>query len=1007
MGKGVLNIKSSLVAPHLLLSIIVLFISAKYCHTAEVNQQAQSRIKLAKNVNIYDFEPRGNDMNSRDRDHDGFPDLWKRLKGPRYPQYEKIGLSEDKWRIGSDPSKPGTVMYMTYSGKETAIETVYPKTIDPELAYEITAYAKTKNLDHSIVSIDIFWLNIDENGKEEILGRPDKLLIPAGQNDWSEGPLIRRVNALHPRTNGVKLVCRIKDNSAIKGADRHGVAWFDDIQIKSRPKIGIDSEFRDDFKPLKMSILYQGLIPNVPDSESHNRLKGKKYWRKIEIFNMNGETPDKKFEKNIKPLNPKNTTTVREEIIPNINKYGVYYVVVTLYGVKDQPQATVSHVIGRWKKPLSKSENRANNKYLDQFSVNFDILSSHEKVKQSSLIKSFRHLGVFRSNIELWSEDSKSTDTKNQVWLVSQILRNLRDNNIRFTGTFGRMPRELVPEEGMLSALKDRLPLIKKYIFSPVSNFGTQIDSWQWGADSDLSFGNGGVRYSYVAEARKMLQDLTSAFSQAFPLVLGSANSIPPVSCAEAVNILVSSKIDEYTMMYQLAKIMPRRFTNMMKWENAIYPSEPIMKLANYASKEFISKTNSTQADLDTRHKQKKQLNLRLLPVDQYLREISSERAQAIDLARKVIIGKALGFDRITCGSLLNPQRGLLATTRDGRLIPRPSFLATRTLAENLRGAEYLGSFQLGADIENFIFKTPRKTAIIAIWYTGDKKNKKIDIGTGLGNLTKIDISGNEIRTKRIFTITQTPLLIDGMSIPLARTRMSIRILNDPPLRSVNETQRQRMEIRNFFNEPLISTFRLQYAAYVDSNKRMRLEPGWTSPQIIRVNLPAGGEEQTDRVEARRYFDIRPTKEAVLGRKYVKIETQLSAALETRFNLLRGTSLTSSLSVKVTPIASPNPSQIILRLSLFWTPDPNVKNPPRLQMKPYFQITGDQHNYQGVITIYPTTGKDGWKNASIRDLKIPAFYKGKKVWVGADEDGGSLFIRKEVTRVLINIGKND
>ncbi|MHC4870833.1 MAG: hypothetical protein ACYTFY_03215 [Planctomycetota bacterium] len=986
------------------LAFIALSLTAHQSPAAEIDQQVQDRMKLLKNVEIYDFEPRGNDINSRDRDHDNFPDLWRRLKGPRYPLYEKIGLIEDPWRLGSDPTRPGTVMFMTFSGSETAAETVYAKTVDPELAYEVTAFVKTGNLDNSIVSIDIYWLYIDENGKEEVLGEPDSLIVPPGQKDWPEGPFIRRINDLHPRTNGVKLICRISDNLNIPGADRHGTAWFDDIRIISRPKIGIESVFRDDNRLLNLSINYQGLIPNEEDPNSPGRMKAKKYSRKIEIVDMNGNNPDRRFTKNHKKLDPKNTTSVREEIIPEIRKKGVYYVFVTLYGANNQPQATVTQVIGRWLKPRMKPENRNNSNTADQFSVKFDAISSEGKVDQESLIESFSHLGVFRSRIELWPERAKAVESKNRLWMVPQILRKLKDINIRFTGTLGRMPRELIPEEGMLSAMRDRLPLIKRLAGKPINNFGGQIDEWQWGNDSDTSFGHG-LRYEYVAEARKMLQDLTSAFSQSIPLVLGDAKIVPPSASTESVNIFVSSKMDEYTMMYQLAKLLPRKFTGLLKWERAIYPSEPIVKLANYANKKFITKGTSTAADRDILQQQQNWINLELLPVDQHIREIASERAQAIDLTRKIIIARALGFERITCGALVDPRRGLSSVTRKGKLIPRPGFLAVRTLAEKLTGSEYLGSFQLGADIENFVFRTPRKTAIIAIWYTGSKKSEKVDIGTGLGKLSKIDISGNETKNERVFTISQIPILIDGVSIPLARTRMSIRVMNDPPLRSTNETQRQRMQIRNFFNEPLISTFRLQYAAYIDDNNRIRLEPGWTNPQVIRINLPPGGEEQADRIEARRYFDIRPTMEAVMGRKYVKIETQLSAALETRFNLLRGTNLTSSIKVKVTPISSPNPSQIILRLSLIWHPDPSISNPQRLQMKPYYQITGDQHNYQGVITVYPGLESQGWKSASIRDLKLPAFYKGKKVWVGADEDGGSRFVRKEVTKVLINIDK--
>jgi len=70
------------------------------------------------------------------------PDYWVKLRGPAYPDYETVTIVEDPWRLGYDPAKPGHCLLMTYSGKDVGVETVVPKAVDAQLAYEISAFAK-------------------------------------------------------------------------------------------------------------------------------------------------------------------------------------------------------------------------------------------------------------------------------------------------------------------------------------------------------------------------------------------------------------------------------------------------------------------------------------------------------------------------------------------------------------------------------------------------------------------------------------------------------------------------------------------------------------------------------------------------------------------------------------------------------------------------------------------------------------------------------------------------
>jgi hypothetical protein len=725
-------------------------------------------------------------------------------------------------------------------------------------------------------------------------------------------------------------------------------------------------------------------------------MKGRKYWRKISIVNVHGDHPDKNIEGR-KVLDPRNSTSVTEQITPTLPKLGIYYVNVVLYGADNQPQASVTQVVGRWLPPRRKPVQKRDTATIEQFGVGFDVLAARNVAKDDELEKALKHLGVFRAKIELWPEEYEGGETEKKIWGTPEMLRRIKADGIKLTGKFGRMPQDLFPEDGMLPAMRDRFKILKESIRKPVAEFGSQLDEWQWGDDTDPSF-RLFSRASSIAAPRKSLQEMSSAFFQALPVVLGKSDKILPRQAAEAVNIFVPSMMDEDMMMASLARITPLKFGELVKWQREIFPPEYIVKLAARYYDPALETAARSESSME---KQMLWITLEPLSVDPHLREVSSERAQAIDIARKIILSQAIGYDRIWTGELVDPSKGLAAVSREGMVIPRPSFFVVRNLAERLSGTEYLGSFQLGAEIENYVFRTPHNTALLAIWHTGIKQDETVEIGTGLGKLIKYDMAGNTSRIFRRFKVGHMPILIDGISVPLARTRMSIGIMPDPPLRSKSESQRQRLTIRNFFSEPLIATFRLQYAAYADNKNRIRLEPGWSSPPALRINLPPGGSGTANKkVEARKYFDVRPTREAVIGRKYIRIETQLTSALDTRFNLLRTTDLTSSMQIRVTPVSSSNPAFKVVRISIIWNPDANQHNPPRLQLRPYYQVSGDQHMYQGVMTVYPARNRNDWSGAAIRDIRIPASYSGRRMWVGADEDGASRFVRREITALM-------
>ncbi|MFH0910194.1 MAG: hypothetical protein V1918_01605 [Planctomycetota bacterium] len=973
---------------------------------------SEQRARFARAFTIYDFEPRGDLPDSRDRDHDNLPDYWRKLRGELYPDYEKMLLVEDPTRHGFYPDRPGHVLYLTYSGEEVGAETVIPKSVDPELAYEVSAFARTRGLEKSIVSLDIVWLHIENDlqGREEMLGDPERIVVPPGQSDWNEAPLRRRVDDLPPRANAVRLVCRIRDDPVHPGADRHGEAWFDDITILPRPKIEVAGLVNDATEDLRLQIAYKGL-KKKPDPEDPRQYLHEAYRSRVVVHDIHGQRIYPARSEEAQPIQPGPSESVTQEIVlsgasspeggqagetaPRLEPLGIYYVQVTLYGDGGEPLAASIKAVSRCLPPRERPEARNDPRAADQLGVWLDPLASQRRAKDSALLEAVRRLGLFRGKIELWPEEAGDAEEEKMEERAKALVLVLHEEGFRFTGVFGRLPAALIPAEGMQPAMRDRAALLRGAIRNPAVAFGSNVDDWQWGSDRDETFGRA-VRAETVNPARAALHEITTAFQQALPVVLGEAEAVPPYELADAVSIDVPAALDEHAMLAALARLTPSYFRELVRKPAEVFPSEELAILAKGAAERLAAAGDGggVRREEGLQETRPFWLTIEPLPVDPYLRQPNQERRQAIDLVRKAVLGLALGVERIFFGSLTDPEQGLAEVTREGDLVPRPAFLAVRTLADYLGGAQYLGSFQLGADMENYIFRTPRETALAVLWYNGPEAETTVDLGIGFGRLMRIDLAGNKTPLAGgTVRLGEMPILLEGMPVPLARTRMSIRILDDPPLRAHSSSQRQALYIRNFFSEPLVGSMRLLYAAH-DDHGRLRLEPGWTNPSVLQVHLPPGGEDPAHRVEGQWFFDVRPTPETALGRKFVRLESQLSATGEAQFNLLRTTYLTSDVAMEVSALSSPYAERKVLRLSLLWQPDTRAAHPPRLEMRPYYQFAGDAPIYRQTMVLYPAGSGQG---QALRDLYLPGVQGRRRVFIGADEEGGGRFVRQEVT----------
>ncbi|MCX7934380.1 MAG: hypothetical protein N3A66_03875, partial [Planctomycetota bacterium] len=503
----------------------------------------EERLLLAQHLQRHDFEPRGSDPLSQDRDNDGWPDFWEPVRGEGRPPYLLHGIAIVPDPLGERPGlyrdQVGHVLRVPFDGTRVAIRTRAPCAVDPELAYEITAQARAERLEHSLINLWLIWVRTEDGGRELEVDR-DLLRVPSGQLDWLESPLRLRRNDLPAEANGLRLMIEIADDPEQPGADRFGIAWFDDIAIQPRPKLRLTCPFLEiqpeekNPPPLRLHIQYQGLIENAPGSGA----AAKDYRRTIQITDIFGEPP---LTPNGAPivytaaarLFPGTGRAVEEDIALPICRLGVYYVTVTLFGRAGNIEARVSQGIGYWL-PLAASagERRA----PPVFGFLFDAPPSRLWQKRPGMMAEIaQRAGVRQVKAHLWPEDFKPQE-ESQPYLadLGRELRLLRTRGVHIIGCMPAQGAAFRPLP-MQSVLKERAEALQAQMQAMLRHLGPQVEIWQWGDDEDESFSSG-IDLQAFRAARDFLNEMAAAMIQSVPVTPRVEKpTLPPPEWAQAV----------------------------------------------------------------------------------------------------------------------------------------------------------------------------------------------------------------------------------------------------------------------------------------------------------------------------------------------------------------------------------------------------------------------------------------------------------------------------------------
>ncbi len=1023
----------------------------------ELKNQDEERQRIGRDIEVYDFETRGNDPNSRDRDGDGWPDYWILVKDDRHKDYmaKSIRIVEDT--TGSRPglyrNQPGHVLRVPFDGTPVALRTLYAKSIDPDLAYEVSAWVRTSGLfapeadpargPTTFIRLRLVWLYVEAKYERQI-GSPFIINLDAGQTDWPETPVKHRINDLPMdtdsglRPNAVRLILEMEDNPLIPGADRHGTAWFDDIRIRSRPKLQINPALvnfvphADAANPARKIVNLQvnamGLTDNIPLPDRPGSFSGKTYSLAVGITDINGDSPldqqgrPLKYEIKLQPGTKRSVT--RTLAIP-LRRLGIFYLTINLKGYKGELLAEVSQVIVLWPPPRASSVKPYSiEEGGSGFGIRLGSLPAAILRKRSGLVSGLlRRIGVRQVKSHVWPANFKPRE-KPQVYLadLAREFRNIRGLGAHITGVIAGNTPDLAAIP-MSRAMKEKADILGNYLVGSMPYIRPHIESWQWGRDDDPSF-SALIDETGLLQCRNALGNMAAATIQAFPVNLGQPKvSLPSSKLARTISLYIPASMNRGRMMQIIRNLLPRYFARLRTKYR--YPPQSLLDL----TPEFIDGEKvSNPGNIKLQHEA--WISLELVPVSDHERNAMSERMQMEDMATKAIMAKALGFHRIFLGRLFDNQRGLAMLDNRYRPIPRPAFLAAHTLQKLLGNSVYIGSFQLRDEFPNYVFRLPDRDlneVVVAIWYNGPGEFGKLPRAY-LGDLplATVDLAGNirQLPQRAPLLVRKAPVFITGISVPLALTRMSIRIKTDPPLRTTHKLQQQVISLTNHFPSQLPVTMRTVYAADI---QRFKLERGWTvRPEQRKIDLPSPRKgralptgELTFNVQPDPQSHIgvvaasngnssglvwppksaRNGRKARFGEKYMQIITEFNSAQSVRMNLLRKTRLTSDLEVKLFKLKKRDSRRVYLQMQIRWIPQSQANAQRELQLRPYFLKKGRLPTRLPMATVPAYLPGETGKPAVTIEFPVPR-YPRTKTMIGLEEEGGTRFFILDVTALI-------
>lgn len=980
----------------------------------------ERRAQAASNFHLFHFEPGGPALDNRDFDSNNFPDFWRPLVDDSHSAYlaNAIKLVDDPQREGRY-GYPGKVLRVPFDGTGVAIETRYPVVVDPEMAYVVSANARTERLTKSVVAITLQWLKITDSAENIV--EENQLVVPSGQEDWSEAPLKIHIKRVPNGATHLRLVINIKPQRGYRSADRQGVAWFDDIAITTRPKIYMEPTFKDYTPGGSMSppafdfdIDYRGLTDNIPPAERQGAV-AKSYYRTIAITDLNGAAPRDRRDRLLQFKFPR-----RREIVPGtldnypekipitLDKLGVYYLTVTLFGYRGELLTERTQVLGLWQPAKETNLSPDERATTDGFGVVIDEIPFAILQRDGVLAALVKRTGAQYVKVNLWPRSAfgEEIDAKFFSSSLAAELEKMRRAGLRVTAIL-EPPASLLGAQTLYDIMRDAPKLLATFIDTLVAVFDSQIENWQWGGDDNDAFSRG-VSATDTAEARALLSGRVSYSAQSFPLGLNHAADapspdtvLPAPDIATAVSIFTPASYTENRLLRELIKLLPGNFTRFHEAWRRLYPPQWLLEASP------IPEPSDEMRVVERKLEDWLTLELPATPAETHVPR--AEREVLADMARKAVLARVADLPRIYIKSLLSPTNGLATIDQDNNPIPLPALLGLRVLDEYLTGASYLGSFNLLNQygfFPNYVFALPNGQAIDVVWFDGkDRDEAELDFGGGY-RLNIVDLQGNirPLPANSRFIAGRTPQIITGMTIPYARTRLSINILREPTLLMQGEEQRQMLTITNFFKEPISGEITIDYAAKSTS---FQYEENWrVTPPRSRFNIGRAirNEPQTVLIP---YAAFPPPTSTLdegqeTGEKIASLRVSLIGDHPETMRLLRPVILHSDLTFGLRMLATPDEQTTnVLQMTARWTPDEKLPHKAEILLRPFYRLGNE------LETLLPTVLMPAFRHGDNDTPPVNIEYNIPKnippnvpVWIGFRQEDGTRFLNYNINKLI-------
>lgn len=977
----------------------------------------KARLARAAKFTTFTFEPGGGESDSRDLDGDGWPDFWQKIVDDTNKSYlaSDITIVSDPQRQGLFPGEPGSVLQIPFDGTGVAIRTRVPVEISSQMAYEVSLYARTLRLERSLTQMTLRWINIDAGGAENVLGE-NTLTVPPGQIDWTEAPLRLRVNNVPSAATHLIIVLSIYRDPEYPSADRSGMAWFDDIVITSRPKIYMAPTFQDYISqhpddppppPIDFEIQYRGLVDNVPETARNaERGSAKSYYRIIEISDIFGNEPQGRdgrplqlsFERR-KGIFPGTIDNFPEKIKVNLEKLGVYYLTVRLYGYKGEPLAERTQVLGLWLPPLRRKMGIDEAAPAGGFGVVIEDVPDAVLRQEGALASIVERTGARYVKSIVWPQHPTSGEANYFLDALAREFSLMRRSGVRITAML-EPPQTMRGSQDLYDMMKTRAQNMEPYTEQVTSKFDTLIENWQWGTERERTF-SFGVEPESIQGALRLLAGRTSSPAQSFPVALDAENvELPPVEVAFSGTMFVPSSFSPKRMMDALVSLLPRYFWLFREPDRRLYPPQWLYEMSPLP--EIVDETRQPQRRLE----EWTTIALRESLPDVHNPQL--ERQMLDDMTKKLVYARVLNMPRTYVAPLIDPISGLTRIDVDGNPVPMPALLGLRVLDEYLNGATYLGSFLLRnqhGEFPNFVFALPGdRGAVCVVWLeSGRLEEAPLDFGGGY-RLSIVDLQGNVrlLPADTRFIATRTPQIITGMSVPFARTRMSIQILPDPAIKMQAVSQRQRLIITNFYEQSISGEISLDYAARDD----FEYEPNWSvEPQTIRFDIgrPLRGEPRDYVID----FKIRPPDSSPVdigkeyGQKLVSLRVNLMSDRPQTLRLIRKSDMTGDIRLEIRRLTSVDDLGVdVIQMKLRWIPDPTLPHKNEILLRPFFRRSNEMETLLPSVRVPAYRAGDEETPPVSVEYRIPREPRSPETWIGYRQEDGARFFNYNASQLV-------